>query len=56
MVEKEDAAAARAAKGEDDEAAAARRAIGLADLQDWLRRDRLAALHRLRLKADMVSN
>lgn len=52
MVEKDEAARVRAAKG-DDEAAAARKAIGLSVLQDCCRRLRRAALHRLRLRADI---
>jgi hypothetical protein len=54
MVEKVAAAAVRAAIGVEE---AARRAIGLTALQetaDRWRRDRVAALQRLRLKADIL--
>lgn len=54
MVEKAAAEAVRDARGED---AAARRAIGAAVLQekaDLWRRVRVAVLHRLRLRADIL--
>jgi hypothetical protein len=54
IVEKEAADAVRDASGDET---AARRAIGLAALQEkavlW-RRERVAVLHRLRLKADIL--